>query len=176
MPKSEKLKKRSKSTKIEMIGAGIREYKALDEDFLYHSWLSSIDYDVPGIRGAVREVIDRCVDDVTIMVATSEDDEDHILGWLAYSNESKTKSLLYVFVKKHLRNHGIGGGLVEEVFKDKGPIPTVFWSFWAQKFNLKKKWGLKYNSLLLPALIHRHGKDQSIINRKSKGGTEKATA
>mgnify|MGYP003133855757 CR=1 FL=1 len=157
-----------------MIGVKIRSYKPLDEDFIYHSWLSSIDYNVPGIRAAVRDVIDMCVQDVTIMVSTPEDDDDHILGWLAYHGGGESKSLLYVFVKKHLRNHGIGGELVKEVFKDLSPIPTVFWSFWAQKYNLKNKWKLKYNSLLLPALVHSYGKKkQSKPVERSKG--ERAT-
>ena len=72
--------------------------------------------------------------------------------------------LLYVFVKKPLRNHGIGGKLVkgQGVFPDDESVPTAFWSFWCQKYNLKKKWGLKFNSLLLPVLVDKlNGKTEA---------------
>jgi len=139
----------------------IRNYKPLDEDFVYHSWLSSVDYNIPGVQRMTRLVIDSCVDNGTILIACSDEDTDHILGWLAYSEEIGFPVLLYVFVKKNLRDHGIGGSLLSERFPEK-TVPTAFWSFWCQKYNLKKRWGLKFNSLYLPVLVDKlNGKAES---------------
>jgi len=147
----------------------IRDYEPLDEDFIYHSWLASVDYNIPGVKQATRLVIDSCVKDATILIAASEEDEDHILGWLAYTEELGFPTLLYIFVKKRLRHHGIGHGLVRHQFPDGGPIPSAFWSFWCQKFSLKKKWSLKFNSLYLPALVDRlHAKANSEARDSSK--------
>jgi GNAT superfamily N-acetyltransferase len=137
----------------------IRPYKPLDEDFIYHSWLASVDYNIPGVQRMTRLVIDTCVQDGTILVACSDEDPDHILGWLGYTEELEYPCLLYAFVKKKLRGHGIGGKLIRAKFPGGDSVPTAFWSYWCQKYNLKKKWGLKFNSLLLPVLVDRvHGK------------------
>ena len=148
----------------------IRNYKPLDEDFIYHSWLSSIDYNIPGVQPMTRLVIDSCVDNGTILVACSDEDPDHILGWLSYSEEIGFPVLLYIFVKKNLRNHGIGRNLLSERFPEE-TVPTAFWSFWCQKYNLKKRWGLKFNSLYLPVLVDKlNGKTES--QPKNQGQTE----
>jgi len=145
----------------------IRKYKALDEDLIYHSWLSSVDYNIPGVQKVTRLVIDSCADDGTILIACSDEDEDHILGWLSYSERLGFPVALYTFVKKHLRNHGIGAELIKSQFKDD-TIPAAYWSFWCQKYNLKKKWGLKFNSLYLPVLVDKlHGEAES--NSSDKG-------
>jgi len=146
----------------------IREYKPLDEDFIYHSWLASVDYNIPGVKQATRLVIDSCVENGTILIASSEDDPDHIIGWMAYAEDLGFPMLLYVFVKKRLRNHGVGHGLVRHKFPGKDPVPSAFWSFWCQKFNLKRKWSLKFNSLYLPALVDRlHAKAKTETGHSS---------
>tara|TARA_Y100000296_G_scaffold86327_1_gene125714 strand:- start:5559 stop:6032 length:474 start_codon:yes stop_codon:yes gene_type:complete len=146
----------------------IRKYKALDEDFIYHSWLSSVDYNIPGVQKVTRLVIDSCADNGTILIACSDEDPDHILGWLSYSEELGFPIALYTFVKKHLRNHGIGASLIKAQFTED-TIPTAYWSFWCQKYNLKKKWGLKFNSLYLPVLVDKlHGKAESNTSDKSQ--------
>ena len=140
----------------------IRSYKPLDEDFIYHSWLSSVDYNIPGVQKVTRLVIDSCVESGTILVACSEDDPDHILGWLSFTRKLGFPTLLYIFVKKQLRNNGIGLELLKARFPKDETIPTGYWSFWCQKYNLKKKWGLKFNSLYLPVLVDRlHDKTES---------------
>jgi len=145
----------------------IRDYKPLDEDFIYHSWLSSIDHNIPGVQTMTRLVIDSCVENGTILVACSDEDPDHILGWLSYTVKLGFPVLLYVFVKKKLRNHGIGGSLLSEKFPEE-TVPTAFWSFWCQKYNLKKRWGLKFNSLFLPVLVDRlHGKAKTKASNES---------
>ena len=145
----------------------IRDYKPLDEDFIYHSWLSSIDHNIPGVQTMTRLVIDSCVENGTILVACSDEDPDHILGWLSYTEKLGFPVLLYVFVKKKLRNHGIGGSLLSEKFPEE-TVPTAFWSFWCQKYNLKKRWGLKFNSLFLPVLVDRlHGKAKTKASNES---------
>tara|TARA_Y100000310_G_scaffold80988_1_gene77629 strand:+ start:381 stop:830 length:450 start_codon:yes stop_codon:yes gene_type:complete len=146
----------------------IRKYKPLDEDFIYHSWLSSVDYSIPGVQRVTRLVIDSCVENGTILVASSDEDEDHILGWLSYTEELGFPVLLYVFVKKKLRNHGIGYRLMREQFPNEETVPTAFWSFWCQKYNLKKRWGLKFNSLYLPVLVDKlHGEAEPEPENKS---------
>ena len=162
----------------------IRKYEPLDEDFIYHSWLSSVDYTIPGARDAIRLVIDNCVERGTILVATSELDADHILGWLSYDDSfGNDRVMLYVFVKKHLRNHGVGKLLVGEAFPDlylgRECILAAFWSFWCQKFNLKKKWKLKYNSLFLPVIVDGiHAKAGALkgSGRQEEGVSEKASS
>ena len=146
----------------------IRDYKPLDEDFIYHSWLSSIDYNIPGVQTMTRLVIDSCVENGTILVACSVEDRDLFLGWLSYSEKLGFPILLYAFVKKKLRNHGIGHKLIKGQFPDDESVPTAFWSFWCQKYNLKKKWGLKFNSLFLPVLVDRlHGKAKTKASNES---------
>ena len=146
----------------------IRPYEALAEDFIYHSWLASVDYKIPGVQKVTRLVIDSCVESGTILIACSDEDSDHILGWLSYTKELGFPVLLYVFVKKKLRNHGIGGSLLSEKFPGE-PVPTAFWSFWCQKYNLKKRWGLKFNSLYLPVLVDKlHGEAESKSSDEGK--------
>ena len=147
----------------------LRKYKPLDEDFIYHSWLSSVDYNIPGVQRVTRLVIDSCVESGTILVACSDEDEDHILGWLSHAEELGFPILLYVFVKKKLRNHGIGKRLIQGRFPDETTVPTAFWSFWCQKFNLKKRWGLKFNSLYLPVLVDKlHGEAEPKSENQSQ--------
>ena len=81
-------------------------------------------------------------------------------------------TLLYVFVKKHLRKHGIGGRLIGAQFPDSEFVPTASWSFWCQKFNLKKRWGLKFNSLFLPVIVDKIHAEAGTIAR---GSREKAS-
>ena len=146
----------------------IRPYEALDEDFIYHSWLASVDYKIPGVQKVTRLVIDSCVESGTILIACSDEDSDHILGWLSYTKELGFPVLLYIFVKKNLRNHGIGRSLLGERFSEE-TVPTASWSFWCQKYNLKKRWGLKFNSLYLPVLVDKlHGEAESKSSDKSK--------
>ena len=153
----------------------IRPYKALDEDFVYHSWLSSVDYNIPGVQKVTRLVIDSCVESGTIHIACSEEDPDHILGWMASSEMLGFPVLLYIFVKKNLRNAGIGTRLIGTRFVNMDTIPAAFWSFWCQKYNLKKKWGLKFNSLYLPVMVDKlHGKTESKC--QDKGAQEGAVA
>ena len=130
----------------------LRPYRPLDEDFLYHSWLSSLDRSIRGVNNAVRPLIDHCVGSGGVLVACSEDDLDHILGWLAFSELDGSRVLHYAFVKKSMRGNGVGTRLVQEVF-DSSPIPSSFWSFWLQRYDLKRKWGLKYNAMLLPVIL-----------------------
>jgi len=134
----------------------LRSYRPLDEDFIYHSWLASLDRSVRGVNNAIRPIIDSCVKSGHVLVACSEEDSDHILGWIAWGEpEESDKSLLYVFVKKPLRGNGIASNLFHSVFPAQiQPVPTAFWSFWFQRYELKRKWNLKYNALLLPVMLH----------------------
>lgn len=150
----------------------IRAYRPLDEDFIYHSWISSVDYNIPGVKRVTRLVIDNCVKDGTILIACSDEDSDHILGWLSYTKMLSAPTLLYIFVKKHLRNHGIGGHLLRDRFPEKDFVPTASWSFWCQKYNLKKSWGLKFNSLFLPVIVDKIHAQTGII---TTGNREKAS-
>lgn len=132
----------------------VRPYRPLDEDFIYHSWLSSIDHHIPGAKKAVRRLIDHCISEKTVYVACSEDDEDHIVGWLAYGDDFSFPVLHFVFVKKKLRNAGLGKTLLTACLPERSsPILTSFWSFWCQKFDLRGKWNIKHNSLILPSLV-----------------------
>lgn len=141
----------------------VRPVKSLDEDFVYHSWLSSVDRHIPGTKDMTRTLIDHCMKERTIHVACADDDDDHILGWLAHGDDFSFPVLHYVFVKKQLRNHGIGKTLLTACLpQGSEPILTSFWSFWCQKFDLRDKWNLKHNSLILPTLVEMiHGQAES---------------
>jgi GNAT superfamily N-acetyltransferase len=134
----------------------IREYKSLDEDFIYHSWLASVDHSVPGVKKITRRIIDRCVKSRTVLIACEEKDQDHILGWIAYGDDFNFPVLHYVFVKKNLRRNGVGTRLLRAAIPQTSttePTLASFWSFWCQRFDLKRKWNIKFNSLLLPVLV-----------------------
>ena len=135
----------------------LREYRPLDEDFIYHSWLSSIDNNVDGFRDTTRLVIDHCVATNSLIVASSEEDSDHILGWLAYTDLMPDRVLLYSFVKKPLRKNGIATKLYREKFSARPgkEIPAAYWSFWCQKFDIRKRWGARFSSSLLPVLVEK---------------------
>ena len=130
----------------------LRTYRELDEDFLYHSWLSGLDRSIRGVNRAVRPLIDSCVREGNVLVACSDEDPDHIIGWIAWSYLDGSPVLHYVFVKKSMRANGVGTKLVKEVFTET-PVSSSFWSFWLQRYDLKRKWGLKYNAMLLPVLL-----------------------
>ena len=155
----------------------VRKMRSLDEDFIYHSWLSSLDRHVPGCRRMARTLIDHCVKEGTIHVACSDDD-DHILGWLAYGDDFNFPVLHYVFVKKDLRDHKVGKTLLNTCLpQGSDPILTSFWSYWCRKYGLKHKWNLKYNSLLLPSLIemiHAEAKPEREDISKKEGDRPQA--
>lgn len=134
----------------------LRDYRSLDEDFIYHSWLSSIDHNV-GFRKVTRLIADHCVKAGTIRVACSEEDPDHILGWLAYSDLLPERVLVYFFTKKNLRNNGIATNLFRDVFVPElgKEIPSAYWSFWCQRYDLRKRWGVRFNSCVLPVMVER---------------------
>lgn len=141
-----------------------RAYRPLDEDFIYHSWLASLDRSIRGVNSAVRPLIDSCVSEKRILVACSEDDSDHILGWLAWGDFDDEPVLLYVFVKRHLRGGGLATGLFTKAFSRRpDTVLAAFWSFWVQRYDLKRKWNLKYNALLLPVMLDglRDGKAEA---------------
>ena len=144
----------------------LRPYRPLDEDFLYHSWLSSLDRSVKGVNNAVRPLIDKVVSDGTILVACSEEDSDHILGWAAWTIVADEPVFLYLFIKKGMRSNGLGSRLFSEAFREKlgieGPVSCAFWSFWVQRYSLKQQWGLRYNALFLPVIL------SELCNAKAK--------
>jgi GNAT superfamily N-acetyltransferase len=130
----------------------LRAYRRLDEDFVYHSWLASLDRSIRGVNDAVRPVVDESVKQGRIVIACSEEDEDHILGWLSWGELDGKPVLLYLFVKKSLRGNGIGTRMLREVFPS-GEVLTAFWSFWIQRYHLKEKWSLRYNAMIFPILL-----------------------
>jgi len=139
----------------------IRTYKPLDEDFIYHSWLSSIRCDFRPAEGLTRALIDGIIPDVgskqTLYVACEPDEENHILGWAAAGPISEFPLVLhFVFVKRSFRRAGVATALVDTIFGDTRPgkIPCSYWTFQAQQYSLKDKWGLKYNAFLLPAALN----------------------
>ena len=133
----------------------IRRIKKIDEDFIYHSWLHSVKCPTKAVSSMTRFLIDWLVDDGSIVVWCPDDDENHIIGWMAYGKIENTPLLHYMFVKKSFRGNGIGLELLRHAYPDaKEQVFCTFWSHHLQVMNARSKWNVKFISNLLPAFIH----------------------
>ena len=144
----------------------LRGFRPLDEDFIYHSWLSSIRNEYPGSEKVTRLLIDKLLPtgECEVLVACEEEEPDHILGWLVAGEvPDAAKALHFVFVKRAFRRGGLGTALVNKVFgKDRSEkVLCSYWTFQAQQYSLKDKWRLKYNAFLLPAALNEGSSLQS---------------
>ena len=132
----------------------IRKIQPLDHDFVYHSWLHSVKCPTKMVTTMTRKLIDDVILKGHVAVYCSEDDPDHIIGWLSWGKLENTPLLHFVFVKKDFRDNHIGTDLVRSVFPhETSTIFTTFWSFHVQQIKAKDKWGLKFRSHLLPTVI-----------------------
>ena len=132
----------------------IRSIKKIDEDFIYHSWLHTVNCPTKTVSAMTRCLIDRLVEDGKVKIWCPDDDENHILGWMAYGKLDKTPLLHFMFVKKKFRNNGVGRELLDSVYPDRDN--TVFCTFWTKHFqekDLRGKWNVKFTSTLLPSVM-----------------------
>ena len=145
----------------------IRELRRIDEDFIYHSWLHSVKCPNRGVTNMTRFLIDSVVEAGDILVWCPDDDENHIVGWLAHGRHEKTKLLHYLFVKKNFRCNHVGSDLIAAISPD---IPVqllcTYWSHHMQALNARSKWNVKFVSNLLASVIH------SLHTDKNKKGQE----
>ena len=133
----------------------IRTIKKIDEDFIYHSWLHSVKCPTRAVSAMTRFLIDSLVADRSISIWCPDDDENHIIGWMAHGKIENTPMLHFMFVKKDFRRNGVGKELLYNVYPDrKSPIFCTFWSHSMQMINARRKWNTKFASNLLPAVIH----------------------
>lgn len=139
----------------------IRTIKKIDEDFIYHSWLHSVKCPTRAVSTMTRFLIDSLVEDKSISIWCPDDDENHIIGWIAYGKIENTSLLHFMFVKKAFRKNGVGKELLYNVYPDrKSPVFCTFWSHSMQVIDARRKWNAKFASNLLPAVIHTiHTKD-----------------
>ena len=140
----------------------IRSIKQLDEDFIYHSWLHSVKCPTRAVTTMTRFLIDHLVGNKSIVVWCPDDDENHIIGWMAYGRIEGTPLLHYMFVKKSFRGNGIGRDMLRHIYPDeKKQVLCTYWSHHPQVINARSKWNIKFLSNLLPALIHSlHSKEE----------------
>ena len=133
----------------------IRTIKKIDEDFIYHSWLHSVKCPTRAVSTMTRFLIDSLVTDKSISIWCPDDDENHIIGWMAHGKIENTPILHFMFVKKDFRRNGVGKELLYNVYPDrKSPIFCTFWSHSMQMIDARRKWNTKFASNLLPAVIH----------------------
>ena len=132
----------------------IRDIKKIDEDFIYHSWLHTVSCPTRIVSEMTRCLIDRLVEDNKVKIWCPDDDENHILGWIAYGKLEKTPLLHFMFVKKKFRGNKIGRELLDSVYPDRSK--TVFCTFWTKHFQdmgLRGKWNVRFSGNLLPSVI-----------------------
>lgn len=133
----------------------IRTIKKIDEDFIYHSWLHSVKCPTRAVSTMTRLLIDSLVEDKSISIWCPDDDENHIIGWIAHGRIENTPLLHFMFVKKAFRKNGVGKELLYNVYPDrKSPVFCTFWSHSMQVIDARRKWNAKFASNLLPAVIH----------------------
>ena len=145
----------------------IREIRRIDEDFIYHSWLHSVKCPKRGVTDMTRFLIDSVVEAGDILVWCPDDDENHIVGWLAHGSNEQTKLLHYLFVKKNFRRNHVGTELIGSLSSDL-PVQLfcTYWSHHMQTMNARSKWNVKFVSNLLASVIH------SLHTDKNKKGQE----
>ena len=132
----------------------IRDITKIDEDFIYHSWLHTVSCPTRTVSEMTRCLIDRLVEDNKVKIWCPDDDENHILGWIAYGKLEKTPLLHFMFVKKKFRGNKIGRELLDSVYPDRSK--TVFCTFWTKHFQdmgLRGKWNVRFSGNLLPSVI-----------------------
>ena len=133
----------------------IRPIKKIDEDFIYHSWLHSVKCPTKAVSSMTRYLIDSLVEDKSISVWCPDDDENHIIGWMAHGNLEKTPLLHFMFVKKKFRSNEVGRELLDSVYPDrKTQVFCTYWSHHMQLMDARSRWNVKFASNLLPAVIH----------------------
>jgi len=133
----------------------IRTIKKIDEDFIYHSWLHSVKCPTKAVSTMTRYLIDSLVADKSISIWCPDDDENHIIGWMAHGKIEDTPLMHFMFVKKDFRKNGVGKELLYNVYPDReAPVFCTFWSHHMQLMNARNKWNVKFVSNLLPAVIH----------------------
>ena len=146
----------------------IRSIRKIDEDFIYHSWLHSVRCPTKAVSAMTRSLIDSLVEDKTISIWCPDDDENHIIGWMAYGQIEETPLLHYTFVKKSFRNNGVGTDLIKSIYPDRSnQVFCTFWSHNLQTMNARDKWNIKFVANLLPAVIYKiHARcEGSEVNR-----------
>lgn len=139
----------------------IRPLKQLDHDFIYHSWIHSVKCPTKAVSSMTRAVIDEVVNNGDVLVLCPDDDQDHIIGWVAHGQLEDTPLLHFIFVKKDFRKEGIGTELIRAAFPETDNIFACYWSYHMQQMDARKKWGVKFISNLLPAFIY------TVMSRKN---------
>ena len=136
----------------------IRKMTQTDEDFIYHSWIHTIKNPCHTITDMTRMLIDDVVSNGHIRVYCSDEDQDHIIGWIAYGEMEDTPLLHMLFVKRDLRSNGVGKSLFKHVFcnGDLPPERRVLCTHWSKFMNgVRFKWNIKYVGSMLAAVIYR---------------------
>tara|TARA_R100000951_G_scaffold76179_2_gene64260 strand:- start:20202 stop:20660 length:459 start_codon:yes stop_codon:yes gene_type:complete len=133
----------------------IRDIKPIDHDFIYHSWLHSVKCPTRAVTSMTRRLIDSLVEEKKIKIWCPDDDENHIIGWMAFGEIEKAKLLHFVFVKKNFRNNEIGKELLYSIYPDRNEqVFCTYWSHHMQKIDARHKWNVKFVANLLPAKIY----------------------
>lgn len=116
----------------------IRPGKSDDMAFIIDAWRRSFE-DAPAVRGADRmhyrnemtRTIHRVLDKATVRVACDPEDEDTLVGFVAFTGPE----LNYVYVKQAFRGMGVARQLLEGVpivaytFRSNNARPPKDWAF-----------------------------------------------
>jgi GNAT superfamily N-acetyltransferase len=110
--------------------------------FVVMSWKNSFE-GAAAVHGCDREhyriemtrAIRRLCDYAEVRIATSPDDDDHLLGFAAFTKTGDGAELHYVYVKADFRKMGIAKALLSGVnvksytFRSKSARPTRGWAY-----------------------------------------------
>lgn len=116
-----------------MNSVSIRGPRPTDQSYIANSWVSSI----AGPRGqwgakerTLNTQVDRLLDDprTKLLVAVEPDDDDRIVGWVAFARIPGARVLEFLLVRKQRRGEGIAKQLLEcaELLGKGAPLTCLF--------------------------------------------------
>jgi GNAT superfamily N-acetyltransferase len=113
----------------------IRNYETTDFPFVINSWLNSSHELFPARKVNKKyynkintPIIASLISGISIAVASNPDDKNHIFGYLAYEQLQDEFIIFWIYVKRELRNFGIGKKLIETCIPQFGKKKIVITS------------------------------------------------
>ncbi len=120
----------------------VRTARDGDMAFIVMSWKNSFEgaaavacCDREHYRIEMTKTIRRLCDNAIVRVATSPDDDDHLLGFAAFTKTDAGAELHYCYVKADFRGMGIAKALLRDVdvktytFRSKNARPHKGWAY-----------------------------------------------
>lgn len=93
----------------------IRPARADDQAFVAATFAEQLSR---GHHQDSNAIVDRVLDSPQTRVLLACDDKGRIVGWLAYSAIPRVRAVLFVYVRRHGREHGVARDLVDAAWPD----------------------------------------------------------